>query len=429
VANQLHLDISPHADINWPATCLPPTSTDNSYQPSYSTASTMEKLIERPQTPPRSYLMTPPPTGGHDKRARFAGAEIVDTTPNTQSRHSVNNKEGESPDDFFEELAFLTEILENSDNESILSASDTAPSSPVSATSEAPKYDTFKKNDTFVSLVRTVNLPTTPIDPFPFMRLPLSVRKRVYEHLLVVPGLVCVRQKQTSSSSQALLSAERRTLLPGIAYTLAQLSFDGAKVQISRIGSTNINILCASKEVYAEAKTIMYADNAFEIIRPSNELSPPPDFSVRLFPVGCQKLVTSLNIKIRSFYDLDWLLSGGYISIKNFYRGIKTLTLILELDSVSKGFGKMWARKEGEEWADYVKRLHGEVAKGLFRKMKRKNGSEKVVPGWMKLRVLFAGEAYDEKVGGAGGEVEQVKKDELKQGLGETWNMFKNGGK
>jgi hypothetical protein len=395
----------------------------------------MNRPVERTRTPPLSYLMTPPPTGGHDKRARFAGAKTIDTGTNTQSRHSVHNKEGESPDDFFEELAFLTEILENSDNESISSASDTAPSSPISAISETPKFDTSMKHKLCADFVPTVNFTATatPTGPFSFMKLPLSVRKRVYEHLLVIPGLICVRQNHTASlspsSSQALLSVERRSLLPGIASAHASLSVSGPKVPLPRIDSTNTAILCASKEVYAEAKTILYAGNAFEIIRPTNELSPPPDFSVRLFPVGCQKLVTSLNIKIRSFYDLDWLLSGGYNSIKNSYRGIKTLTLVLELDSIGKGFGKMWARKEGEGWNEYVKRLHGEVAKELFRKMKKKGGSEKFVPGWMELRVLFTEEAYDDKVGGAGAEVEQVKRDELKQGLVQTWKLFKKGGK
>jgi hypothetical protein len=105
---------------------------------------------------------------------------------------------------------------------------------------------------------------------------------------------------------------------------------------------------------------------------------------------------------------------------------LHTLTLILQLDSANKGFGKAWCKKEGEKWAEYIERLHGEVAKELFRNMKKGNG--KVVPTWMNLRVLFSGEAYDGMVGGGEG-AEKLMRDELRQGLVETWELFKKGGK
>jgi hypothetical protein len=381
--------------------------------------------MERPQTPPLSYPMTPPPTCGHKKRARFAGAEAT----NAKSSHIITSKEGESPDAFFEELASDTELHESSDNETIPSASDTAPSSPISATSETPKTTTLQNHDLFNSLAVAVNVPATLTGPFLFMELPLSVRKRVYEHLLVIPGLICVRQNHTSlhDETRTFVNAERREFLPGIAYALAQRSVDGYKTRFSRFASTNINILCASKEVYAETKVVLYGKNAFEIVKPTNELCPPPDHSVRLFPTGCQRLVARLNVRIRSFYDLNWLLNGGYNTIKNFYRGLSTLTLILELDSANKGFGKAWSRKESEKWVEYVERLRGEVSKELFRKMKKSaNGGTKVVPTWVHLRVLFSGEAYNGIVGGAEG-VEKVKRDELRVGLVETWESFKKG--
>jgi hypothetical protein len=374
----------------------------------------MEIPFERQQTPPLSYPMTPPPTGGQDKGLR--------------SRHDVLSKEGESPNGFFEDLATDPEDYEISDSETDPSVPDSAPSSPVSATSETPKSITLQKHDHFASLAVADNVPATLSGPFPFMKLPLSVRRRVYEHLLVVPGIICVKQKHTyfHDEKKAFLYAERREFLPGIAYALAQLSVDGNKIRISRIASTNINILGASKEVYAEAKAVLYGKNAFEIVKPTTELCPPPDYSVHLFPTGCQRLVRNLNIRIRSFYDLNWLLNGGYNTLKNFYRGLHTLTLILQLDSANKGFGKAWCKKEGEKWAEYIERLHGEVAKELFRNMKKGNG--KVVPTWMNLRVLFSGEAYDGMVGGGEG-AEKLMRDELRQGLVETWELFKKGGK
>jgi hypothetical protein len=374
----------------------------------------MEIPLERPQTPPLSYPMTPPPTGGQDKGLR--------------SRHDVLSKEGESPNGFFEDLATDPEDYEVSDSETDPSVSDSAPPSPISATSGAPKFITLQKHDHFASIAVTDKVPATFDGPFPFMKLPLSVRRHVYEFLLVIPGIICLRQKHTSfhDEKKAYLHTERREFLPGIAYALAQLSVDGNKIRISRIASTNINILGASKEVYAEAKAVLYGKNAFEIVKPTNELCPPPDYSVHLFPTGCQRLVRNLNIRIRSFYDLNWLLNGGYNTLKNFYRGLHTLALILELDSANKGFGKAWRKKEGEQWAEYVERLHGGVAKELFRKMKKGNG--KVVPTWMNLRVLFSGEAYDGMVGG-GEEAEKVMREQLRQGLVETWQLFKKGGK
>jgi hypothetical protein len=391
--------------------------------------SKMANPIERPQTPSPTYPMTPPPTGRHEKRARFAEAE---SGSNFKSRHTVKSKEGESPDASFEKLASDAELNESSDNETITSASDTAPSSPVSATSKTLKTTTLQYPELFASLAIAVNISATFTNPFPFMKLPLSVRRRIYEYLLVVPGLVCVRQNYTASvdETRTSLNAERREFLPGIAYALAQLSVDGYKIRFSRFASTNINILRTSKEVYAEAQVILYYKNAFEIVKPTDELCPPPDYGVRLFPTGCQRLVTRLNIRIRSFYDLNWLLDGGYDTIKNFYRGLNTLTLILELDSANKGFGKAWARNKGEMWAEYVDRLRDEVSKELLRKMKKStSGGTTVVPTWMHLRVLFSGESYDGMFGGGGERAEKVKRDELRVGLVETWESFRKGGK
>jgi hypothetical protein len=186
-----------------------------------------------------------------------------------------------------------------------------------------------------------------------------------------------------------------------------------------------------SKQVHAEAKPIMYGRNEFEIIKPTRETAPPVDFSVRLFPSGYQRLVTKLNIRIRSFYDLSWLLGGGYNAIKNYYRGLRTLTLILEIDSSSKNYGKMWSRQCGEEWPGYVQRLQGMAAQDLSARSKSKN--TKKIPVWINLRVLFSGEAYERYLIIPGDDTSILeddldgltKRSELKRALPEVWELLK----
>ncbi|KAF2850947.1 hypothetical protein T440DRAFT_366209, partial [Plenodomus tracheiphilus IPT5] len=291
------------------------------------------------------------------------------------------------------------------------------------------------KQNHFASLALAIDAPATVNTPFPFMKLPLSARNLVYEHLLVVPAIICVRQNHTAyhDEEKAFLYAERRELLPGIAYALAQITVDGFKVQFSRFSTTNINILRVSSKVHTEAKAILYGRNDFEIIKPTNEQAPPPDYSARLFPSGCQRLVTKLNIRIHSFYDLHWLLSGGYNVIKNYYRGLNSLTLILEKQSTTKGFGKKWARNEGEKWTAYIQRLRDDLAHDLFGGKSSK--MVKMVPTWINLRVLFSGEAYIGASRGSNADLitelmaEQLRREEVKHALVETWELFKKGSK
>jgi hypothetical protein len=397
----------------------------------------MKTPVERQQTPPCSYLPTPPSTGGTVKQVRFSGLGDMDAGLNHKARRTNNANEGESPQAFFEEPeeTFDTEIRENSDEEEgTPSACDTAPSSPVSAGSFTTKPTALEKHDPFASLALAIDTSATTTEPFRFMDLPLAIRHNIYSHLLVVPGLICVRQKHTTfhDEKKAFLYVERREFLPGIAYALVHFHVDGHKTRFSLVGRTNINILRANKEIFAEAKAVLYGKNAFEIVRPTNELSPPPDYSVRLFPTGCQRLVTQLNIKIRSFYDLHWLLSGGYNVLKNYYRGLASLTLVLEMDSTSKGFGKTWARIGTEErWESYVQRLQVEMSKELFKKIKVKSAETKIIPTWMHLRILFSGEAYEDSVGAVAdvGDEQRVKQDETRQALTEAWESFKKVGK
>ncbi|KAJ4369174.1 hypothetical protein N0V83_006258 [Neocucurbitaria cava] len=393
----------------------------------------MELSIERPQTPPASYLLTPPPTGCFGKHVQFA-----DEIANMTSKRMNKIKEGESLTAFFEEAQEGSdfELSDISEDETISTdiISCTTPSSTLSVKS---KSSVLEKHDPFASLAIAIDAPITIASPFPFLKLPLSVRNKIYEHLLVVPAIICVHQNRTSfhDEKRAFLYAERRAYLPGIAYALVQLTVDGYKTRLSRFASCNINVLRASKEVHAEAKAVLYGKNAFAIVKPTDELSPPPDFSVRLFPTGCQRLVTKLVICIHSFYDLHWILSGGYNVMKNYYRGLGTLTLILEMDAASKGFGKQWSKGKQEKWKAYVLRLHSELAQDMFGGTKVKK--VKVVPTWINLRVLFRGESYDEQLGGSHNNAnttdaeagEQTKRIELKHALVEAWELFKKGKK
>ena len=383
----------------------------------------------RTTPPPLSHLITPPPTGGFEKGEGFDNSGIK----NRKSRRLNTSKEGESPSAFFEELGEEFEVDDEklTDEEPISLTNDTPPGFPASNNSIASNGSISKTHGLFALLTKSGDAPASA-EPFPLLKLPLSVRHKVYEHLLVIPAIICVRQKHTSyhDENKAFLYTERREFLPGIAYALAQLAVDGYKIRFSRFAATNINILYASKEVHAEARAVLYGKNNFEIIKPAHEMTPPPDFSVRLFPTGCQRLVTKLYMRIRSFYDLGWLLSGGYNEIKNFYRGLDHLTLILELDSASKGFGKQWARAADEKWALYIQRLHREQTKDIFHS--GKSNKVKTMPTWINLCIMFTGEKYDDMLHGR--EVsnsmstgEPAKREELRPALVEAWELFKNG--
>jgi hypothetical protein len=386
--------------------------------------------MNRPTTPPPApYLLTPPPTGGFDARDSCIDTKLAKAASRCMSKF----REGESPNAFFEDLQEGSDVELSGSKESVSTTNEPSSASHASDTTVVSETSVDSKHDLFGILCRTTNAPRVT-EPFPLLKLPLSVRNKVYEHLLVVPGLICVHQNQTSShdENKIHLHAEPRHLLPGIAQALAQLTVDGYKIRLSRFARTNINILLTSKEVYTEAKAVLYTKNSFTIVKPSTEMAPPPDFSVRLFPPSCQRLVTNLSIRIRSFYDLHWLLSTGYSSIKNFYRGLRSLTLILELASAKKGFGRQWAKKEGENWHVYVKRLQIEIAKDGF-VATAKDKTVKTVPTWINLRVLFGGESYDEKIKSVGTTVEQVTeqaaREELRNALVEAWELFKKGGR
>jgi hypothetical protein len=391
----------------------------------------MSMTMARPTTPPSSspsqaYLLTPPPTAPLDKRTLLEDGQL----DSSNTLRLFNANDDESPASFFDDVNEGSDVEagEKSETETVPSSEGSLPTSPISSTSPVNEKGNLDDDQLFTLL----SVAPAVAEPFSFMKLPIALRRKVYEHLLVIPALICVRQKHRVSEDQegARLHSERRELIPGIAYALPQLSVDGYKVPFSRFAITNSNILLASKEIYSEARAVLYGKNDFEIARPSTEISPPSDFSVRLFPTGCQRLVTKLSIRIRSFYDLNWLFSGGYNVIKNYYRGLTTLTLVLELQSTDKGFGRQWAKADGEQSKEHVKRLQAEVAKGLSSSAKSRKAVK--VPARINLRVMFSGERYNTALGASKKNVnvgaDEYKREELRQDLLSAWETFKKGG-
>jgi hypothetical protein len=400
--------------------------------------------MPRPLTPPPpTGLLTPPSTGGSRKRPLFEEAQESHASSKRQNKSQFH--EGEFLDEFFQDHNEGEEV--QIDDESTTSSLSHSGESLASSGGERSTADS-------ATPVLSASLATTFFDeanaqavttniiapgPFPFLKLPLSIRNQIYEHLLVVPALICVKQKHTAfhNEQKAFLYAERRELLPGIAYALTQSKVDGFKSRFSRFANTNLSILRVSKEIFTEARTIMYSKNAFDIVKPSSELTPQPNYSIPLFPPGYQRLVTKLNMRIRTLYDLDWLLGGGYNVVKKYYPGLDTLTLVLELDSAAKGHARHWSRKTGEKRTAYITRLRGDIGEYLFEAPNSKCAAG--IPVWIDLRVLFSGESYVGNSPAPGDTLsiavpsamanEHAARDELRRGLTETFELFKRGGR
>ena len=206
-------------------------------------------------------LLTPPSTGDFRKAVRF---ELPTGSPTQSKRRRLHVKD---EDEFA--LAEYAD-LDDSDyfsNESVLGESSISSSlekkNSLNLDSSSPiderRAPGDVENPTSVQLAEPF-VTSDVSQPFPFMKLPKVVRKKVYDFLLVVPGLICVRQNHTSyhNEEKAFLFAETRQLLPGIAYALPQIAVNKFKVRFSRFQYTNAGILRVSKEVYTEARAVMY---------------------------------------------------------------------------------------------------------------------------------------------------------------------------
>ncbi|KAF2647833.1 hypothetical protein K491DRAFT_550700, partial [Lophiostoma macrostomum CBS 122681] len=276
--------------------------------------------------------------------------------------------------------------------------------------------------------------------PFNFLGLPLAIRKKVYSLVLTIPALISVRQNRTRTynESNAYLFADSRYLLPGIAFALAQLVVSGTKFHYSRYSYTNAALLRVSQKIHREAKEIMYAGNDFDIANLNRETSPPADFSIPLFPRGYARFLRKMTVRAKSVYGFQYLIKdAGHEELRNHYRGLDTLTLILEVDSIHRGYGRKLSRGEGgdEKWVAYVKRVHNVLQMELF----GCPGIFKSIPLWINMKVLVTGDHYVEA--GVEGDVDamdvddevedgdEIKEQHLKAAVAEAFELFKKGGR
>ncbi|KAL5400336.1 hypothetical protein PMIN06_011088 [Paraphaeosphaeria minitans] len=393
-------------------------------------------------------LLTPPSTGATRKIARFIEKR---GSPTASKRRRFDRK---NKDEYaVAEYAELDDLSDANDvSISNESPGSSAPASPTDSPDSLETRTPVSRDEAFTgidtddeALGGTSSTSTTKVatSPFPFMKLPRSIRKRIYAHLLAVPGLICVRQNHTSyhNEEKAFLYAEERRLLPGIAYALPQLVVGGFKTRFARLGG-NVGVLRVCREVEREARGVLYGSNAFEITCPALELSPPPDFSIPLLPRGCARLVRHLSIRLRALYPLRWLLAGGYASLKDAYRDLEQLDIVLEMEDAAKGPAKGLGKKDREGWSAYVTRLRAHLVITLFDSPHR---NQHLLPIWINLRVLFPGEAYDDRTEsdphnihinvdmGPGNASptdvaeERLRRYHLKRGLAEAFELCKQG--
>jgi hypothetical protein len=355
-------------------------------------------------------------TGGFPKRLHFPHEDTKELYfDDDDSDLSKQSEEGPpSPSS--------TSTFQNDDSKLSKQSEDDCPS-PGSTS-------TFQNNDER-PLSPSLDSPTTPqldhtsthqpTKPFDFLGLPLSVRKRIYTLLSTTPGLICLRQNCTPGgyATNAYIDADQRLLLPGISFALIQSIVSGRKSRFPRSTFTNTAILRVSKAVFAEAKVVMYGANTFELANLTPETAPPVDFKVPLFPRGYPRLIRKIVVRAKAVYGFQYLVrDGGYSQLKNVYRGLEKLTLILEVDKVDKGVGRKLAPKSAESTEEYVERVHGMLKKEIFDCA----GTIRPIPGWVNLKVLFTGDSFlDENE-----DVDDTKKS-LKSAVSKAFMLFHKG--
>jgi hypothetical protein len=245
-------------------------------------SSNMSPSISRPQTPPpvggteqgqltppptagkqpvtpqkrgvnsTNQLLTPPSTGDVRKIVRFAETR-GSPTPSKRRRFDRKNDDELALAEYTEldDPTDLSDVSISDDDPIALSPS---PEQRIQVT--RPSAATDADDEAQVKLTPT----SVTTSPFPFTKLPAKVRNKIYALLLVVPGLICVRQNHTTyhTEEKAFLYAEPRLLLPGIAYALPQVTVGGFKVRFAQFCGVNTGILNVSREMYGEARAVLY---------------------------------------------------------------------------------------------------------------------------------------------------------------------------
>ncbi|KAF2708402.1 hypothetical protein K504DRAFT_350022, partial [Pleomassaria siparia CBS 279.74] len=225
-----------------------------------------------------------------------------------------------------------------------------------------------------------------------FMKLPLRVRKKVYGLLLTVPALICLRQNRTPYDHYpvAFSNVSDIKLLPGAAMVLTQSLAGGPKSRFHLFPHANASILRTNSKVYSETKKFLYGSNTFEFLNLTKETAPPADFSIPIFYRGYAKFLKSVCIRGSGIYAFRHMITSGHVQLKNHYRSVESLTLILEIDTIQKGYGRKMVRMPEEKWMGYIKRLLEFMGYELF----DCPGIMSKIPSWIHLKVVFQGDRF-----------------------------------
>ena len=328
----------------------------------------------------------------------------------------------------------------NSKDDDLLSSDDEVLSSPISDISASSVEDSSKKGSGTAS--GHAFDPALLPERIAFTNFPQKIRHKIYALLLTVPAVVCVRQNRTPYEHFPLAfsnSADIK-LLPGMAMALTQTSCDGFKSRFPRFAYVNVAILRANSKIYSEAKKVLYGCNTFDFLNLTKETAPPADFRTPIFSPGCARMVRSVCIRANAVYSFRWMVTSGHTEIKNFYRSLEVLHLVLEIESTKKGYGKKLVRLPKENWVIYVKRVLAFIAVELFGCV----GIAKKVPIWINLSAVFGGDPYentfdlnrdiirDEANKTTNTKIvalddEQSEKEDLKHAVSEAFELFKKG--
>ena len=398
----------------------------------------MDIFTEGAQTPPHQVqykigILTPPLTERGQKRVQFLESDCS----KSQKKRFSSNREVKAT--LMDREKTLTRNSENDLSDvSIAGVLEPKPIKNYTHPIHTAKLNNDNEVTTFTSTLVISALPGR----IEFMRLPPSIRKKIYHLLLTVPAIICLRQNRSPYEHipAPWCNITEVRLLAGLAFVATQHTSNGLKSRMQHHQYTNVAILCANRKVHKEAKEILYGHNTFELANLTNETSPPADFNIPLLPRSCSYFVASLCIRGASIYALRFMVKDGHTGLKNTYRSLKSLLLILEIESLRKGYGKKLTRKPKENWMLYIKRLMSFMALELFDCV----GIMKKIPAWISLKVMFEGDEYidsfDSRRDSSKGEIEKVglrmntglgnediEKQDLKLGVSEAFELFKKG--
>lgn len=375
-----------------------------------------------------SLLLTPPPTGGIKRRTYSLDAEDDQPMPKrlvmTKEQRPTTSNSIDGPPEKDSDVG-----------DGVLD------SLPTGSSAHSVEETIHNEDDIPVKLATSLDETSLP-NGISFMKLPQKIRKRIYSLVLTVPAVICVRQNRTPFEHYPLAysNTDEIKLLPGMSIALTQMGTFCFKSRVQSFKNFNVAILKTNSKVYSEAKKVLYGSNTFDFLNLTKETAPPAEFRIPLFPPGCARMIRSICIRSPTIYAFRWMMTSGHSELKNFYRSLECLTLVLEIDNLSKGWGKKLIRHHHEKWTVYTKRIVAYIATEIFNCV----GIAKRIPPWIHLHVMFEGERYSdtfllnrdnirvkakglEDMNGTDTDEVDAKKQDLKRAMGEAFEIFKKG--